>query len=178
MAKTMKRISVISLFLTICFFILYRITDYRILFPFTITFGTIAYHFIIRLMVGVVVDMIMHNKADYHKKWYQVSDIEMKLYQKMKVKKWKNKMPTYNADIFDVSKHSWDEIIQATCQSELVHEINVAISFVPIIASVWFGAFWVFFITSVLSACVESMFVIMQRYNRPRVIRMIEKTKK
>ena len=31
------------------------------------------------------------------------------------------------------------------------------------------------FITSVLSACVESMFVIMQRYNRPRVIKMIEK---
>ncbi|MFR7573659.1 MAG: hypothetical protein ACLUVM_13670 [Blautia faecis] len=30
----------------------------------------------------------------------------------------------------------------------------------------------------VLSAGVESLFVIMQRYNRPRVIRMIEKERK
>ena len=29
MAKTMKRISVISLLLTICFFVLYKVTDYR-----------------------------------------------------------------------------------------------------------------------------------------------------
>ena len=53
-------------------------------------------------MIGIVVDMIMHNKADYQKKWYQVSDFEMKLYQKMKVKKWKNKMPTFNEDTFDI----------------------------------------------------------------------------
>ena len=126
-------------------------------------------------MVGVVVDMIMHNKADYHKKWYQVSDIEMKLYQKMKVKKWKNKMPTYNADIFDVSKHSWDEIVQATCQSELVHEINVIFSFLPIISSIWFDSFGVFLITSTLGAAFDMMFVIMQRFNRTRILKMKRK---
>ena len=175
MAKTMKRISVIALLLTICFYVLYRITDYRVLFPFIITFGTTAYHFIIRLMVGVVVDMIMHNKADYQKKWYQVSDFEMRLYEKIKVKKWKNKMPTFNADLFDISKHSWDEIVQATCQSEVVHEINVIFSFLPIIASVWFDSFWVFLITSALGAAFDLMFVIMQRFNRTRILKMQRK---
>ena len=175
MAKAMKRISVITLLLAICFFILYRITDYRVLLPFTITFGTVAYHFTIRLMIGIVVDMIMHNKADYQKKWYQVSDFEMKLYQKMKVKKWKNKMPTFNEDTFDVSKHSWDEIIQATCQSELVHETNVIVSFIPIIASIWFGAFDVFLITSLLSAVFDLLFVFMQRFNRTRILKMKRK---
>lgn len=115
MAKAMKRISVIMILLTICFYILYERMDYRALFPFIITFGTIAYHFTIRLLIGMIVNMIMYNKADYYKKWYQVSDSEMKLYQKLKVKKWKNKMPTFNEDTFDASKHSWNEIIQATC---------------------------------------------------------------
>lgn len=175
MAKTMKRISVLSLLLMICGFILYSITDYRCLVPFTITFGTIAYHFIIRLMIGTVVDMIMHNTADYQKKWYRVSDFEMKLYRKMKVKKWKNNMPTFDADIFDVSKHSWDEIAQATCQSEIVHEINVVFSLLPIIASIWFDSFWVFLITSVLGAIFDLLFVIMQRFNRTRILKMKRK---
>ena len=175
MAKTMKRISAISLLLTICCFVLYRITNYRFLLPFVITFGTTAYHFMIRLMVGVTIDSILHNKVNYHKKWYHVSKFEMKLYHKMKVKKWKNKMPTFSADTFDISKHSWDEIIQATCQSELVHEINVMFSFLPVIASIWFDSFWVFLITSTLGAIFDLMFVIMQRFNRNRILRIQKK---
>lgn len=175
LAKVMKGISVIALLLTIFVYVLYRITDYRILFPFIITFGTITYHFVIRLMVGVVVDLIMHNKADYKKEWYQVSDFEMKLYKKLKVKKWKNKMPTFNADTFDISKHSWEEIIQATCQSELVHEIDVIFSFLPVVASIWFDSFWVFLITSTLGAVFDLMFVFMQRFNRTRILKMKRK---
>lgn len=175
MAKIMKRISAISFLLMVCCFVLYGITNFRFLVPFIITFGTTAYHFIIRLMVGVVIDSIMHNKANYHKKWYYVSEFEMKLYQKMKVKKWKNKMPTYNADTFDTSKHSWDEIVQATCQSELVHETNVVFSFIPVIASIWFDSFWVFLITSALGAIFDLMFVMMQRFNRTRILRIKQK---
>ena len=177
MAKTMKMISATALLLTVCFYILYRITDYRVLFPFIITSGTVAYHFIVRLMVGVVVDMIMNNKADYHKKWYQVSDSEMKLYKKLNVKKWKDNMPTFDADTFDISKHSWDEIAQATCQSEIVHEIDVIFSFLPVIASIWFDSFWVFLITSALGAAFDLMFVIMQRFNRTRILKMTRKNR-
>lgn len=174
MAKTMKVISAIALLLTICCFALYKITTYKVLFPFMITAGTIAYHFMIRLLVGAVIDSIMHNKANYHKKWYHVGELEMKLYQKLKVKKWKNKMPTFRADVFDISKHSWDEICQATCQSELVHETDVIFSFLPVIASIWVGSFWVFFITSVFGAVFDLMFVMMQRFNRTRILKMKE----
>ena len=169
MEKVMKKTAVIAFVSTLAFCLLYRISMNSLIFSLAITFGTIAYHVIARLLVGSVVGLLMKNKADDTKKWYQVSATEMKLYQKLKVKKWKNKMPTYNKDTFDISKHSWDEISQATCQSELVHEINVVISFVPIIASVWFGSFWVFFITSILSAIFDLMFVFMQRFNRARI---------
>lgn len=172
MAKRMKIIAIVSLLMTIVFCFSYINTNNDILFSLAITSATIAYHFIIRLLVGGIVNFLMRNQADYTKKWYQVSTKEMKLYQKLKVKQWKNKMPTYDKDTFDISKHSWDEIIQATCQSELVHEINVVISFVPILAAVWFGAFWVFFITSILSALFDLLFVFMQRFNRARILKI------
>ncbi len=81
-------------------------------------------------------------------------------------------MPTYNPQSFSNKKHTWNEIAQAMCQSELVHETNVIFSFVPIIATKWFGSFYVFFITSICGAIFDLIFVIMQRYNRPRVIKI------
>lgn len=82
-------------------------------------------------------------------------------------------MPTYDTNQFDHTKHSWDEIAQASCQAELVHETILLLSLVPIIFSIWFDAIIVFIITSVLAALFEMTFVIIQRYNRPRIIRLI-----
>ena len=67
-----------------------------------------------------------------------------------------------------------DEIAQAMCQAELVHETIVILSFVPVAFSAVFGAFWVFLITSLCAAAFDLMFVIIQRYNRPRIIRLIK----
>lgn len=86
-------------------------------------------------------------------------------------------MPTFAPEMLNLNIHTWEEIAGAMCQSEVVHFTIVVLSFVPIFASLLYGAFWVFFITSVLSAGVEMMFVIMQRYNRPRVVKMIERKK-
>ena len=96
---------------------------------------------------------------------------EKRLYEVLRVKKWKDKMPTFAPEMLD----TWEEIAGAMCQAEVVHSVIIVFCFVPILAALLWGTFWVFFITSVLSAGVESMFVIMQRYNRPRVIRMIGK---
>lgn len=68
--------------------------------------------------------------------------------------------------------HPWDEIAQTMCQSELVHETNIVFSFIPVIASRWFGSFYVFLTTSLCGAIFDLLFVIMQRYNRPRVIKI------
>ena len=177
MAKTMKRVAVISFLMTIAFSLLFQNMNNRLFYSLAITFGTIAYHFIIRLLIGTIFDFIMNNRADVTKKWYHVSELELKLYEKLKVKKWKNKMPTYDMDVFDVSKHTWDEIIQATCQSELVHETNAVFSLFSIIASVWFGSFEVFLITAILGAAFDLMFVFMQRFNRSRISKMAARRK-
>ena len=178
MAKIMKCIALLSAVFTVLFIVLYRQIGGGALLSVAITFGTVAYHFIMRLTVGFAVNGIMHNRADYTKKWYQLHGFEEKAYRKLGVKSWKNKLPAYNPSLFDVKKHSFEEIAQATCQAEIVHEIIAVLSFLPIIAVRWFGTFGVFFITSVFSACFDLLFVMIQRYNRPRLVRIAKKHKK
>lgn len=38
----------------------------------------------------------------------------------------------YRPDTFSSKNHTWVEIAQAMCQSELVHETNIVFSFVPL----------------------------------------------
>lgn len=137
-----------------------------------ITFGTTAYHLGIRLWVGFLYNVIMKNQADYTNKWFQVHSWEKSLYQYLKVKHWKNKMPTYTPEVFSIKNHTWHEIAQAMCQSELVHETNMILSFLPLIAVKWFGSFYVFLITSICGAIFDLVFVIMQRYNRARIVKL------
>ena len=174
MAKVMKRTAVFSIVLTILFGILNMKYEDGVWLPIAITFGTISYHLWMRLAVGELYDRILQNHVNYSRKWFQVSQRELRLYEKLKVKKWKSQMPTYDSTAFDPRRHTWDEIAQAMCQSELVHETIILLSFVPILASIWFGALPVFVITSILSAGYDGMFVMMQRYNRPRIIGMIK----
>ena len=140
-----------------------------------ITFGTCFYHFAMRLLVGYAADRILHNKADYSRRWYQLLPFEQRLYRSLRVKKWKNHMPTYDPDCFDPKLHSWEEIAQAMCQAEIVHEVIVLLSFLPLLGAIPFGAFGIFLITSVLAACYDLCFVIMQRFNRPRILNLIRK---
>jgi hypothetical protein len=175
LARKLKMSAVVSVLTTIILSITYKWTANNVCLSIAITFGTISYHLVMRFLVGLILNAAMDNKADYTKPHYSVSKYEMQLYAKMKVKKWKGKLPSYDGSLFDPRKHSWDEIAQAICQAEIVHETIVILSFLPIIAGVWFGDFPVFIITSLLAAAVDLTFVIMQRYNRQRVLRLIEK---
>lgn len=177
-AKSIEILTTVFVVLTIIFLLIYQRSSNATVLSVTITFGTISYHFLMRLAVGFVINGIFHNRFDYNKKWFREKKFEKRLYEVLKVKKWKDKMPAFAPEMLDLKIHTWEEIAGAMCQAEAVHSIIVILSFLPVFACLKWGAFWVFFLTSVISACVESMFVIMQRYNRPRVMRMIEKERK
>ncbi len=141
----------------------------------TITAVTFFYHFAMRLTIGVAVNLIVKNNVDFSKKWFKELSFEPKLYSFLKVKKWKKYMPTFSIDTFDVSKRSLEEIAKATCQSEIVHEIIVLLSFLPILLAIPFGTLAVFVVTSVFASLFDCLFVILQRYNRPRIIKLLNK---
>ena len=170
MAKKMIPAAVLSLAGTAVFTVLYMKTAGGLLLSLAITFGTVSYHFVMRLLVGLSFQAVMQNRADYGRRWYRVGKREMAAYEALKIKRWKRRMPTYDNALFNPQLHSWEEIAQAMCQAELVHETIVVLSFLPIAGGIWFGAYPVFIITSVLAAGYDLLFVMMQRYNRQRVL--------
>ena len=173
MKKVMKASALFSALLAASSTVLFWMTQSEFMLIMAITFGTTAYHFIMRLLIGATIHLIFRNRMDYRRKRFRVSTWEQDLYQKLSVKKWKAKMPTYTPDCFDPRQHSWHEIAQATCQAELVHEWIILLSFVPVFAAIPFGALGVFLTTSCLAACFDTLFVIMQRYNRPRILKFL-----
>jgi hypothetical protein len=174
MAKTMKNITIMSALLTVLC-ICWRLAGRSELsLALAISFGTIAYHLLLRLTVGAIFNKKMDNHADYTKKWYKLHLWERELYRIMGIKRWRVKQWTYNPEDFSPELHSWGEIAQAMCQAELVHEMNAVLSFAPIVMSVWFGKLSIFLITSIGAALFDLMFVITQRFNRFRIVRYIE----
>lgn len=172
MPKVMKSMTLFSLAAAAAAALLFCGSHEDVYLTLAITFGTVFYHLGIRLLIGALYGAGMKNRADYTKKWYQPRPWEGRLYGILNVKAWKGRMPTYHPGSFSSREHTWDEIAQAMCQSELVHETNIIFSFIPLIASRWFGAFYVFLITSVCGAVFDLLFVVMQRYNRPRIIKI------
>ncbi len=178
MARVVKIAAAVSLCVTVLLIILYRHTQIDWLLPVVITCATTAYHVCMRLAVGGFYQMLLGNRADYRRWWYQPHRGEEKVYAALGVKRWKRYMPTYAPLMFSPRYHSWDEIAQAMCQSELVHETCAVFSFVPLVAAIWFGAFGVFLATSFLAALLDIALVMVQRYNRPRIVRLAMKKQK
>lgn len=173
-----KKLIAATLMLFLCFLfstIAYRHTADPLLLSTAITFGTTFYHFAMRLIIGALINARFHNRMDPTKKWFREKSFEPQLYRLIRVKAWKKWLPSLQPDSFLINSRPLPSIIQATCQAELVHEIIMALSFVPVIFSIWFGAFEVFFITSCIAFLLDGSFVILQRYNRPRLIRSMQK---
>lgn len=178
MKKAMAFITVMAAAAAAVFGALYLCSSLDIFLTLLITFATISYHFIMRLIVGGCVKAVMQNHADLSKPWYQQKTWEKNLYRILRVKKWKAKVPTYDPDSFDLKRHTPDEVAQAMCQAEITHEIILPLSFLPIPAAIWVGALPAFVITSVLAAVMELFFIVTQRFNRPRIMRMLRKNTK
>lgn len=178
MAKGMKICAAVSNAAALVSALLYLYFGSGVLLTLAITFVTTAYHFDMRLLVGTIVNGIFHNRMDCTRKWFYLRPFEETLYAALRVKQWKGKLPTYAPEWFSLRRHSSEEIAQAMCQAEIVHEIIVVLSFLPLCAVPHFGAFGVFLVTSLLAAGFDLLFVVVQRYNRPRVLRLAGKRRK
>ena len=165
----------VSVSLFVLFFILFRITQNEVIQALYITFMTFSYHFIMRLVVGMVTNPIFHKVYDYNNWWFKQKKFEKRLYKLLKVKDWKEKVPSWSPGAFSLKNKSLHNIAIGMCNAELVHEIIVILSFVPILFSIKFGVPAVFIFTSILAGAFDMIFVIIQRYNRPRIVKLIRK---
>ena len=159
---------------SICCIVLYNVSKQGIYLTLSITFCTVFFHFAFRLLIGLIFNLDynkgLKNFYDYKNPWFKEKPFEKKLYKFLKVKQWKKYMPAYSPETFDLQKHSAEQIITSTCQAEFIHELNAILSFLPLFASILYGEFYVFLFTSLFASIYELLFVIIQRYNRPRLI--------
>lgn len=177
--KVMYLGTIISFLLMAICFGTYDLIKFGLLETLAITALTFFYHFAVRLLIGGVVSMgTAMKKPNYTNWWFKEKSFEKKLYKLLKVKKWKNHMPTYLPETFSLEKNSLEDIILSTCGAELTHEWIILASFIPLTFANRFGAFEVFLITSILAAGIDTMFVLMQRYNRPRLVKMLKYEKR
>lgn len=150
--------------------LLYRLTEAGWLLSLAITFFTVFYHFAMRLTVGALIP----NTVCPTSRWFQPRPFEAPLYKRLRVKKWKDRMPTYDPRLFSLQDNTLEGIVRNMCQAEVVHEVIALCSFIPLLFSLMWGTFGVFLTTSLLAAALDLSFVMLQRYNRPRILRLIK----
>ena len=171
--KVIKSTAVIAALATAVLVIVYRFSSCDWLLSAAITAGTTFYHFAMRLLVGTVVPRCMKNPMA--RRWFEEKPFEPRLYAFLRVKQWKDRMPTYDPASFSLRTNSLEQIICNSCVSEAVHEVIILFSFIPLLFAIFWGALPVFAVTSILAALFDSCFVVMQRYNRPRLLRILSK---
>ena len=172
-AQVMRITAIGCLSATVILALLYRTCGLGWILAAAITTFTTFYHFAMRLIVGWIVPPCVKHPMDC--RWFQEKTWEQNLYRVLKVKRWKDRMPTYSPGSFSLKENTMQQIVDNCCVAEAVHEVIVLFSFVPLGFACWWGTFPVFLITSLLAAAFDGCFVIMQRYNRPRLIRILTK---
>lgn len=157
----------------ICFFLYYgNKTDDIFMLWVGITCFTIMYHLWLRIIMGNVTKLF---NIKYTMAWFKERSFEKKLYRFLKVKSWKDKVLTYNPELFSLKDYSLKEIANTMCKAETDHLVNVAISLSTLLFSIFWGQFIIFLVTAFLAILFDMQFVLIQRYNRPRVIKLIER---
>ena len=143
-----------------------------------LTAATLLYHLRMRRRMAGVVNRLMHNHADYTAAWFQPRRWEKPLYRRLHVQHWKRWLPTYDPDTFDLHLHSLEEVAQVMCQSEIVHEVSMALSFLPVLTAPLLGCLPMLAVTSGAAALLDGVLVMLQRYNRPRILHLIAREKR
>ena len=160
---------------TICFYLYYgKIYKTEMILWIGIIAFTIMYHFWVRIIMGNV-SKIFKKHINYRQWWFKEKSFEKRLYKILRVKEWKGKALTYNPESFSLKEHSLDEIANTMVKSEVDHWINEAISLSTLLFILPWGRMWAFIISAILAMIFDSQFIIIQRYNRPRILKVLKR---
>ncbi len=135
----------------------------------------ILYHFGLRILFGEITKRI---KIDYNHPFYRQKSFEKKLYKLLYVRKWKDKVLTFEPEMYDFKNRTLPQLATTMAKSELDHWINEIISVGSIFFSLIWGVFPVFLITALAAMIFDAQFIVVQRYNRPIVLRLMARKEK
>lgn len=166
----------ITLITSIICFVLY----YKNIYPSNVVLWTgivaftVMYHFWVRIIMGNVCKLFKKH-INYKQWWFKERKFEKKLYEILRVKEWKGKALTYNPESFSLKENSLQSIANNMSKVEIDHWINEMISLSTLLFIIPWGAFWAFLISAIVAMIFDGQFIIIQRYNRPRIVRILRK---
>ncbi len=131
----------------------------------------ILYHFGLRILFGKITDKFNIN---YSHPWYKTRKFEKGLYKLLKVRKWKDKVLTFEPDKYDFKNRTLEQLATTMSKSELDHWINEVISVFSLLFIFLWGCAPAFVITAIAAMLFDAQFIVVQRYNRPIVIRLMQ----
>ena len=140
-----------------------------------VTAFTIVYHFWGRILLGNLTRLF---RVRHTQRWFREHRFEKPLYRFLRVRRWKERVLTYDPDAYDVRKHTLVELADTMAKSETDHWVNELLSLSTLLFALVWGELWIFALTAVLAMAFDAQFIIVQRYNRPRVLKLIERRKK
>lgn len=137
------------------------------------------YHIGFRIIVGETVSKIDTGKEiNWDSALLREFKFEKNLYEILKVKQWKNLMITAKPYEFNIYNRTLIEILRSMLIAEKTHIICFFLSYLPLLLIIPFGAPLAFILTSFLASLIDLACIIIQRYNIPRIIKLITLNKK
>ncbi len=133
---------------------------------------SVTAHFIIMFISAPIVTIAFKKNFNYNSFWFAPKKFEKGLYDFLKVKSWKTLFPSYNDNEYSPKIHSYKEIIMNMCHAETVHWVILFASYIPLIFYKIIDKHVLLIITCVFFSFCHLPFIIIQRYNRPRVIKL------
>ncbi len=175
MKKTVALGTVISLGGgAVCLF-LQRSFPSDVLFSLEVTFFTTFFHFAMRFLTACAVTAFRKNRTYADSHFIRLCRAERMLYKKIRVGRWKKYAPTYKPQLFSLRENSYAELLHHMTDALIGHMIMVVLSYAPIMLSGMLGGRMAFLLTSAAASVFDMQFVIIQRYNRERVWRILKK---
>lgn len=135
----------------------------------------IFYQLFLRIFLG---KLTPHFGIRYTHPWFRERRFEAGLYRLLRVRKWKEKVLTYDPAAFSVKDNSLESIANTMSKAETDHWINELISLSTLLFPLLWGQFWIFLAVCVAVMLFDAQFIVVQRYNRPVVVRVMEKRRK
>jgi len=140
-------------------------------------------HFGVAFLFMKLPENIRLRLCNSKKRFFIVSEKEIRFYKKIRLPKWKDKLPQHNKG-FDkrnlpstISKEYLELFVNVTCQAETVHYAIIPLGYFSVFFSSlthnpahWFLIF--ILIATIIGAC-NVLFSLIQRYNRFRLEKLL-----
>ncbi len=138
-------------------------------------FFAMSLQLVLTHLAAPVIFLTFKMKFNYKNAWFRERSFENKLYETIKIRKLKSKMPIYAPSMYKISRDSAEKTIMYTCHAEVVHELSALLGALCILMFLLGINVAVLTIVSIVAVAVHLFFAMIQRYNRPRLIRILRR---